>query len=356
VSESAGEKTHDATPQKREQARKEGRFAKSRDIGGVVGTAAVLAVVLGSRAAIGRATETLFVRCHGDLGALARGDLSGVTQAAFGVMLVLAAPAAAAATVIGACAGFAQSGGQLKADVLAFKPERLNPFPALAQLFSPKKGSLEVLMSLLRVGVVGYVAYRALLLEVPGLLTLSRLPAESSAEKLVSAVVRVVTSSLFALAAIAAIDYAKSRFTLEQEMKMSRQEIMDETRSQDGDPKVKGRMRARSRAMARKRALANVKNASVIVANPTHISVALRYTATDPAPVVIAKGHDELAMQIRAIARKHGVPILENRPLARALDAEVQIGHPVPAAHFAAVARVLAFVFRLRGVNGTRRA
>ena len=356
MSETAGEKSHAATPQRREQFRKEGRFAKSRDIGGVVGTAAVLGVVLGSRTAIGRATETLFVRCHGDLGALARNDLTGVTQAAIGVLVVLAAPAAVAAAVMGVGSGLAQSGGQLNADVLSWKPERLNPFPGLMQLFSPKKGTVEVLMGLLRVGVVRCVAYRALLLEIPGLLVLSQLPPASSSERLVSAAVRVVTSALVALAAIAAVDYAKSRFTLEQEMKMSRQEILDETRSQDGDPKVKGRMRARARALARKRSLANVKKASVIVANPTHISVALRYGRTDPAPVVVAKGHDEIAMQIRAEARKHGIPILENRALARALDAEVAIGHPVPAAHFAAVARILAFVFRLRGANGTRRA
>jgi flagellar biosynthetic protein FlhB len=348
MSDTAGEKSHAATPQKREQFRKEGRFAKSRDISGVLGTAAVLAVLLGSREAIWRALETLFVRCHGDLGALARGDLAGISQAAIGVVFVLAAPAMVAAAVIGTGAGLAQSGGRLSADLISWKPERLNPFPGLLQLFSPKKGTLEVVMGLLRVGVVGYVAYRALVLELPALLALSQLTPDASAGHLVAAAVRVVTSALVALGAIAAIDYAKSRFTLEREMKMSRQEVMDETRSQDGDPKVKGRMRARARALARKRSLANVKKASVIIANPTHISVALRYGRTDPAPVVVAKGHDEVALQIRAEARRHGIPILENRALARALDAEVQIGRTVPAAHFAAVARILAFVMRLR--------
>jgi flagellar biosynthetic protein FlhB len=121
------------------------------------------------------------------------------------------------------------------------------------------------------------------------------------------------------------------------------------SRAQDGDPKIKGRMRARARAMAKKRSLANVRKADVVVTNPTHVSVALRYGDRDVAPMVIAKGHDQLALLIRAEARRHGVPILENRALARALDAEVQICHPIPGAHFAAVARVLAFVYRLRG-------
>ena len=130
---------------------------------------------------------------------------------------------------------------------------------------------------------------------------------------------------------------------------MTRQEVMDEHKQSDGDPKLKARMRARARNNAKRRAMENVKTATVVVANPTHISVALRYSKTDPAPIVVAKGHDELAMQIRAEARKHGIPILENRPLARALDSEVPVGRPVPAAHFAAVARILAFVYKIKG-------
>ena len=139
---------------------------------------------------------------------------------------------------------------------------------------------------------------------------------------------------------------------------MTRQELTQEMRQQDGDPKVKGRMKARARALAKKRALQNVKKASVVVTNPTHVAVALRYDEKDAAPVVVAKGLDDEALRIRTEARKYGIPILENRPLARALEAEVPIGHAIPAAHFAAVARVLAFVYRLRGSRrgGTRRA
>ena len=129
---------------------------------------------------------------------------------------------------------------------------------------------------------------------------------------------------------------------------MTRRELTEETKAQEGDPKVKGQIRARARAMIRKRSLANVKKADVVVTNPTHVAVALRYGPNDPAPVVIAKGHDELALQIRAEARRHGIPILETRPLARALDAEVPIGRAVPGKHFAAVARVLAWVYRVR--------
>jgi len=129
---------------------------------------------------------------------------------------------------------------------------------------------------------------------------------------------------------------------------MTKKEIIDEHKSNEGDPQMKNRLRARGRAMIRARSIANVKKADVVVTNPTHIAVALRYAATDAAPVVVSKGHDAVALQIRSEARKHGIPILENRPLARALDAEVPIGHPVPGKHFAAVARVLAWVYRIR--------
>ncbi len=356
MSESSSEKTYEATPQKLEDARKEGRFAKSRDISAVATTAAVLALMLGSRDAIAGAADTMFVRCCGDLGAAMHGEYSGARQAVIAFLLVSAAPAALAAAIVGAGSGLAQSGATVNFDVLSFKPERLNPFPALAQLFSPKKGTIEVLVSLLRVSVVGYVVYRALLLELPVMLSYARLEPVASANHLASATVRIVTTALCALGLMAVIDYMKSRFTLSRDLRMSRQEIVDESRSRDGDQKVKGRMRARARALARKRSLANVKTATVVIANPTHISVALRYRATDPAPVVVSKGHDEVAMLIRKEARRCGIPILENRPLARALDAEVQIGHPVPSTHFAAVARVLAYVYRLRGFTGTRPA
>ncbi len=148
---------------------------------------------------------------------------------------------------------------------------------------------------------------------------------------------------------VAVVDYAYNRWQLERQMRMSDQEIKEEMRQHDLDPKIKAKLKERARQAARKRILAAVGTADAVVTNPTHISVALRYSDKDYAPVVVAKGHDELALRIRAEARKHGIPILENRRLARALDAEVEMGHPVPGQHYVAVAKVLAFVFKLKG-------
>lgn len=342
------EKHFDPTPQRREDFRKEGRFARARDAGGIAATAAVLMVIYGSRGVYAQAVHVLFTGTHGDLGALGRVGGERVLTMAGGALLAMAAPAAMAAAVAAAMAGVAQSGFDIRTDAIGFKLEKLNPVQGFQQLFAWKRASSETVLSLLRVGVVGYMAWRALERELPELLNLARVPLDAAAGKCAEAVTRVSLHALGTLAAVAAVDYAWSWWTLEKQMKMTRKELEDESKAQDGDPKAKGRMRARARAMARKRSLANVKKADVIVTNPTHIAVALRYAATDPAPVVIAKGHDAVALQIRAEARRHGIPILENRPLARALDAEVPLGKMVPGKHFAAVARVLAWVYRVR--------
>lgn len=337
-----------ATPKKREKFRKEGRYARARDLGAIAATSAVLAAVIGgaaaSRAAIGRLVEL----CHGDLLILRRGGGAEVARTFEGALFATAAPAAIAAAVASTTAAIAQAGVRFDFDQLELKPERLNPLPRLQGLFSPINGSKEALISMVRVGVVGYVGYRALLGELPALLTLGRYELATGAQMIGSSAIRIVLILLVGLALVAAADYTQSRISLEKEMKMSRKEVEDEMRSDEGDMKAKARMRGKARRLARQRSLEGVKSASVVVTNPTHVAVALRYTGKDPAPVVVAKGHDELALEIRARARKFGIPILENRPLARALDREVPLGRPIPGHHFAAVARVLAYVYRLK--------
>ena len=338
----------DPTPQRREQFRKDGRIPRARDAGGIAATAAVLIVLLNSRGVISQAANLLFTSSHGDLDALSRSGGERVLSIAAQALFSMVVPAVIAAAVAAVAVGFAQARLEIRPDLLGFKFERLNPLDGLKRLLSFKHGATEVMLGLLRVGVVGWVAWRAMMREMPSLIALSRMPTASAVGRCVEAVVRVTLHALLTLAVVAVIDYGWSWWTLEREMKMTRKEILDESKMHEGDPKVKGRQRARARALARKRSIANVKKSDVVVTNPTHIAVALRYAATDAAPVVVSKGHDAVALQIRSEARKHGIPILENRPLARALDAEVPIGHQVPGKHFAAVARVLAWVYRIR--------
>ncbi len=350
----AGEKSFEATDERKESFRKRGQYAKSRDAGGILAMAGVIAVLLGSRRAIAGSFDRLFHLTFGNLGAMTHGNGSYAFDAALSVFLSIAGPCALAAAIGSTAIGAVQSGMRIDLELVNFDPKRLNFISRLGQLFDPKKASVETIMSVLRVGVVAIVGYRMLMVEMPVLLAAGRMTLDGSMDHLVGVVSRIILSCLVALAIMGAADYAQSKLMLDKEMMMTRQEMTEEGRQRDGDPKVKARMRQRARAMAKKRSMNKVKEADVIVTNPTHVAVALRYGKKDPAPIVVAKGTDEIALQIRAEARKHGIPILENRPLARALEATVPVGQAVPAMHFAAVARVLAFVYKLRGRSGRR--
>jgi flagellar biosynthetic protein FlhB len=346
--QSGGERSFDATDQRREEFKKQGRFARAKDVGGFAATAAVAMGLIASRHQLGAALELMFARSVGDLGALERLGTSGALRNAGVSVLVEAAPILVAASVLAVLASGLQTRFRINTDAIAVKLDRLDPKAGLDRLLAFRKNFEELAVSLFRVSAVGFVAYKAIARELPILLSVARAPVVASSETAMAALGRVVGAVLVALLVVAVADYAHAWFSLERDLKMTRQERVEEARQQDGDPKVKGRMKARARAIAKKRAVASVKGADVIVTNPTHVAVALRYGPNDVAPIVISKGLDDVALRIRAEARRLGIPILENKPLARALAAEVSVGRPVPQAHFAAVAQVLAFVYRLK--------
>lgn len=342
------ERTLDPTDHRREEFRKQGRIARSRDIGGVVATIAVLAVLSAQRSQLWEHARTLFHGTIGDLGAFERVGVGPVLRDASGCLATLTGIAIAAAVGSSVATSLVQTKGKLFMELLTPKVDKLNPLQGFQRLFDVKRQGLETFVALLRVLLVGVVALQALERELPVLGSLSRMPLDAAVPSLLGALGRTAVYATGALVFVAAVDFAQSWFQLHKEMKMTRKEQEEEHKQSEGDTKNKAKMKAKARANLKKMQKNAVKNADVIVTNPTHVAVALRYGPKDPAPVVLAKGHDEVALQIRAEARKHGVPILENRRLARALDAEVQVGRPVPAAHFAAVARVLAFVYKLR--------
>lgn len=342
------DKKFDPTDAKRERFREEGRFARARDVGGILCAAAFLGVLSGFRERFTGAATLLFRRTLGDLHALERADLRSVIEVAAFPLLVVFAGAIAVGVTVSVAAGLAQSGFRVYTNLVGFKLERLDPRAGFERIFSPVKATGELALSILRLGLVAGVGYRGVSGELPVLFALARLPLVHSIGSLASSLGRVLAHLIAGLLVAALCEFGWSWWQLEKEMKMSFKERQEEARQQEGDPKLKHKIRARSRALARKRSLQSVKNADVIVTNPTHLSVALRYGPKDVAPVVVTKGEDDHAMEIRRVARKHGIPILENRPLARALYAEVAVGKPVPAAHFVAVAHVLAFVFRLK--------
>ncbi len=359
--EDEGDKKYDPTPRRRKQFRDEGRIARARDAAPAAAGLLVVLVLVGTLGEAKSSLFDLFRASLGDVSALSRGQGASVRTMALGTMVTLVVPAVVAACVGAIVLGAAQSGLQLNLGLVEFKAERLDPISKIKQMFSLSHGGVELLLSLAKVVLVGGVAYQALHAEWGKLTRLASTDFVTGSGILFSATLHLALNALLATAVIAAADYAQSWFRLEREMKMTLKELRDDMRSEDGDPHVKAKMKARARALSKKRMMADVKHAAVIVTNPTHVSVALRYTATDPAPVVVAKGHDDVALAIRREARAHGVPIMENRRLARSLDAEIPIGKPVKMAHFAAVARLLSLVYRLKSrgrpqAAGTRRA
>ncbi len=343
-----GEKTEPATPEKRQRARDEGQMARSRDGGAVAATGAVIVLILASGHTLLGVASNFATRCFQNSHGLSASDPSRIMKE-FGIGVVaLTVPIALAAAIGGIVGGVLEAGFNPRFELAAPNFERLDPTGKLKQLFSFKQGGVSALLALLRVAVVSAVAYGVLKSEFPGLARLARTELTSGLQLVGHIMLRVSVGSFLALAALSLLDYGQSWWRLQRELMMSRQELKEELRQQEGDPKTKARIRARARELAKRGIAKEVKRSDVIVANPTHISVALRYRPTEGAPVVTAKGYDEVALYMRKIAEESDIAIVENRPLARALAEKTRVGKVIPIELYQAVAQVLAFVYRLK--------
>jgi flagellar biosynthetic protein FlhB len=343
-----GEKTEEATPEKRQRARDEGQMARSRDGGAVAATGAVLVLILASGHTLLNVATSFATNSFQNFRAIAVSDPSGILKE-FGVGVAsLTIPIALAAAIGGLAGGVLEAGFNPRLELAAPKFERLDPTGKLKQLFSLKQGGINALLALLRVGVVSAVAYGVLKSKLPGLERLACTELTSGLRFVGNVMLRVAVGSFLALVSLSLLDYGQSWWRLQRELMMSRQELKEELRQQEGDPKVRARIRARARELAKRGLAKEVKRSDVIVANPTHISVALRYRPAEGAPIVTAKGYDEIALFMRKIAKENDIAIVENRPLARALADQTRVGKMIPIELYQAVARVLAIVYRLK--------
>ena len=344
------ERTEEATPKKREDARKKGQVPRSVDLG----AAAVTLATAGALFAFGSGAA------HGLMGMLVEGLTFRSAELAYeDVMLrhlgelsalaLLAIVPLFAAMLVAATAAPALIGGwNFSGESLSFKPERLDPVAGLGRMFS-LRSLVELIKSLAKfalIAAIGVVVIRSQIGEIRALATQPLGPAiiESG---------RMALFALLAMAAglgvIAAIDAPFQLWQYAKELRMSHQEVREELKESEGSPETRGRIRAMQQAAARRRMMQEVPKADVVVTNPTHFAVALRYDdKRDHAPVVLAKGADEVAARIREVAREHGVPLVSAPPLARALFRHVEIGRQVPHTLFVAVAQVLTYVFQLK--------
>jgi flagellar biosynthetic protein FlhB len=257
-----------------------------------------------------------------------------------------------AVVVAGVSGGLAQSRFLWSTELLQPKFSRLNPLSGLRRLVSLESFA-EVGKSLLEILCLGALGFFFLRADLPALVSL---PSFDLTDVLLFSSQEgfwLLKAGVGVMIVLSFFDYLFQSWRLQVQLRMSRQEVKEETREQEGDPHIKGRLRAIRQKMARQRMMAEVPQADVVITNPTHLAIAIRYRSEEmSAPQVVAKGAGYVAQRIREIARSHSVPIMENKPLAQLLYRQVDIGQAIPESLYRAVAEVLAYVFRLRRERG----
>ncbi len=338
-------KTEKPTPQKRKKAREKGQVARSRDLSNSLAWAGGMALLAWQ---IPDATRQWRGLLQSQLDLAVRQPLTpGGPVLFWSAISVLRwiVPILATAWVLSIAGGIAQGGLVFAGEALAFKPERMNPAAKLKQMFS-LSGFSGVLKSLLPFGIIIWIGFNTLTNNWGSIAEASDLGVRAFVGFLLGVMWELCWKSGLVLLCWSAVDYLLIRQKFESDLKMSRQEMKDEFKQTEGNPAIKGRIRRLQRQLRRRQMLKDAEKASVVITNPTHFAVALRYEMDMDAPIVVAKGKDFLAQEIKEVARWHGIAILENPPLAQALYHTVEVGHAIPAALYTAVAEILAFVFR----------
>jgi flagellar biosynthetic protein FlhB len=291
--------------------------------------------------------RSLSVRLTSMLGAMDSTPGAALHKAGWALLLATG-PLLGAVLLAGGAAVLLQTGGLLQVNKLAPDLSKLSPKRGLTRLFGPDN-LIEALKSLAKVGVLAWAVWRAMMDVLPGAAASVWWQADTLVERLTRDLLHLCMLVLACQAAIAVLDLAWVRFRFASRMRMSAQEVKQEHRDSEGDPRLKAKLRQLRTARARRRMMAAVPTATVVITNPTHYAVALAYDrGTQSAPRVVAKGMDEVAARIRAMAAEHGVPMVANPPLARALHA-LELDAEVPAEHFKAVAAIIAYIWRLQG-------
>jgi flagellar biosynthetic protein FlhB len=347
------QRTESATPKRIEEARKKGQVPRSRDLNsaavllaGGIGLSA-LGSLLGGQLAAMMKDAFEFTRAE----AMGEGQTTAAFADASLQALLAGAPLLGVLLLAAILAPLAIGGWNFSTDAFAAKWERLDPIAGIGRVFSVN-GVFELLKSLARFAVVAVVAVLVLWHQADKLLLLGREPLQLA----IGSSLRLVGAALIWLAAslvlIAAVDVPLALWQHFRSLRMTKEEVRQENKETEGSPEVKGHIRSRQQALARRRMMQEVPKADVVVTNPTHYAVALRYEDTKMrAPIVVAKGADLIAARIREIAAESGVPILEAPPLARALHKHCDLGDAVPAQLYQSVAQVLAYVYQLHAAR-----
>lgn len=336
-------KTEKATPKRKRDAKRKGQVAKSPEIP----VAASLIAALVALRAFGPSAARSVVTDAQNLISIAgsQPEYSTVASITGKIFIAGTAPFLAVGLGLGLVAGVGQVGFMLSPEAAKPKLSNISPKKGL-QRFKPSVAGWDLFKTILKLALLGAVTYDPIANGVAVLAGTSNL--DRGLFEISSLVWNVVLRAALLAVVIGGTDYAYTRWRQARDMKMSKEEVKKEMKDSDGDPLVKAQRRRRAMDMSRNR-LINVGTADVVVTNPTHFAVALAYTPPEPAPRVVAKGTDLQAKRIRKMANRHGVPIIEQRPLARALYRKTKVGKMIPSVLFEAAAVVLAEAYRRRG-------
>ncbi len=347
------EKTEKPTPKKRQKAIEEGQVVISPEINSVI---VLVAAFLAIKSFTPYMIEEWTALTQNLFRTFAGGNLVldyPTLQHLFGLVLVSASkillPVVGVCLVAGTGASLVQVGFHFSTKRIKFDLENINPVAGLKRLFSPNTVA-ELVKSLCKVLIVGYVAYSEYMKEFYNFPRLSDMNIRASSVYIGQVTLNVVFKIILWLVILAVADYIFLKWRHEKRMMMSREEFKEEYKQTEGDPQIRARIKQKQRQMAMARMMQVLPKADVVITNPTHFSVALQYDAgVMSAPVVIAKGQDNLALKIREVAREHQIVVVENKPLAQSLYYSTEIGDTIPAELYQAVAEVLAFVYKLKG-------
>lgn len=352
-----GEKTEDPTSKKLEDARKEGQVAKSKEVTSAFELLAVFALLYVWIEKMG----TYFVGNIYDIysqipeyikmydGNVPEQTINAIFVKSMSRVLLILAPFLLVGFIVALVCNVAQVKWKPTSKPMKPKFNKLNPVSGFKRIFSVNS-LMELFKSILKIGLISYVVYSYLKKNMPPLYLFYDLSLNQAIAQVGSLVMGLGMRIALWYMLIAALDFIYQKIKFKNDMKMTKQEVKDEYKNQEGDPQVKGKQRQRMQEASRRRMMQQLPEADVVITNPTHFAVAIKY---DPdlydAPYVVAKGADYLAQKIKETAKEHHIEIVENKPLARMLYANVDVGSVVPPELYQAVAEVLAFVYHLQG-------
>ncbi|MBU0509501.1 flagellar biosynthesis protein FlhB [bacterium] len=343
-------RTEKPTPRRRTKARSEGSVSKSAELNSaaVLIAASLLLIWFGHHLMRGLEDITRTIFRHSGTVEFSAGTLQTYMFAGMKVLAILLAPLMLGILAVGVLVNVGQVGFKITPKAARPKFSRMNPIRGLGRLFS-LRSLVELGKNLLKLALIGGVVYLTISAEIEKIYSLAHLPIGALVPMVGQMLARVFLYASLSLILIGILDYLYNRYEFEKSLKMTKEEVKEEAKQSEGDPHVKSKIREIMIKGSLARMMKKVPEADVVITNPVHLAIALKYDRKkSSAPVVLAKGARKVAERIKAIAEEHNIPIVENPPLAQALYKAVEIGQEIPISLYKAVAEVLAYVYRLK--------